>query len=256
MVVVILAGGMGTRIGEESHLKPKPMIEIGGMPILWHIMKVYSHYGFNDFVICCGYKQHMIKKFFAEYYCYASDIVFDFSGGEIQETVSAPREPWRVTAVDTGLSTMTGGRIKQIQKYVGNQPFMLTYGDGVADVNIPKLLAHHQTHGKLVTMTTVKPEGRFGFLDMAGDQIMSFREKSADDVGFINGGFMVCQPEVFHYIDGDATIFEREPLESLAEEGNLMAYKHSGFWQCMDTIRDKNRLEELWESGAAPWKLW
>lgn len=256
MVVVILAGGLGTRIGEESHLKPKPMIEIGEMPILWHLMKTYSHYGFHEFIICCGYKQHMIKKFFADYYCYASDIVFDFSGGEVKETISAPREPWKVTVVDTGLNTMTGGRIKRIKEYVGDEPFMLTYGDGVSDVDIRELCAFHEKHGKLVTMTTVKPAGRFGFLELEDNRISSFREKSSIDVGYINGGFMVCQPEIFDYIEGDDTIFERQPLEKLAEEGNLMAFKHHGFWQCMDTLRDKQSLEERWEANNAPWKLW
>ncbi|WP_293008619.1 MULTISPECIES: glucose-1-phosphate cytidylyltransferase [unclassified Oscillibacter] len=256
MKVVLLAGGFGTRISEESHLKPKPMIEIGDQPILWHIMKHYSSYGYNEFVICAGYKQHLIKQYFADYYLHRSDITFDFSNGGEMTIHNNISEPWKVTVVDTGLNTMTGGRVKRIQPYIGNEPFMLTYGDGVCDVDIGKLVKFHKSHGKLVTMTAIQPEGRFGVLDLEGDTIKAFREKSQEDMGYINGGFMVVQPEIFNYIEGDSTIFERAPLESTAEKGELMAFRHNGFWQCMDTQRDKQKLEELWESGNAPWRNW
>ena len=257
MKAVLLAGGLGTRISEESHLKPKPMIEIGDQPILWHIMKTYSHYGFNEFIICAGYKQHVIKEYFADYYLHRSDVTFDFStSGEI-EVHNNVSEPWKVTVVDTGLNTMTGGRIKRIQPYVGDEPFMLTYGDGVSNVDISALLRFHQAHGKLATMTAINVGQRFGVLDIAPDgQINSFREKQEDDGAVINGGFMVLQPEVFDYIEGDSTVLEKQPLERLAAEGQLMAYRHDGFWKCMDTQRDKMQLEELWASGAAPWKTW
>lgn len=257
MKTVILAGGLGTRISEESHLKPKPMIEIGGQPILWHIMKNYAAQGFNDFVVCCGYKAYVIKEYFADYFLHNCDVTFDFKDGRNTMEVHANNtDPWRVTLVDTGLNTMTGGRVKRVQSYIGNEPFMLTYGDGVADVDLKGLLKFHNAHGKAATITTVQPEGRFGVLDMNNDQILAFREKSQTDVSWINGGFMVMTPEIFDRISDDTTILEREPLESFAQDGQLMAYKHQGFWQCMDTQRDKQRLEILWESGRAPWRNW
>lgn len=257
MKVVILAGGFGTRISEESHLRPKPMIEIGGLPILWHIMKIYSSYGFNEFVICAGYKQHVIKEYFANYYLHRSDVTFDFSNGGEMTVHNNVSEPWKVTVVDTGLDTMTGGRIKRIQPYVADEPFMLTYGDGVADIDLAALLAFHRKHGKSATMTGVNVTQRFGVLDIdESGTINSFREKRKADGGVINGGYMVLQPEVFDYIEGDATVFEQQPLEKLAEDGQLMAYRHDGFWQCMDTQRDKNQLEEFWASHKAPWKIW
>lgn len=256
MKVVLLAGGFGTRISEESHLKPKPMIEIGGMPILWHIMKSYSKYGYNDFVICCGYKQYVIKEYFANYYLHNCDITFDFRDGNNIEIHNNMSEPWKVTLVDTGLNTMTGGRIKRVRKYLDDEPFMVTYGDGVSDINISELVKYHQSHGKIGTMSAVQPEGRFGVLDIENNQINAFREKSKDDSGWINCGFMVMNPEIFDYIDGDTTIFEKEPLEGLARDSQLMAYKHNGFWQCMDTLRDKEKLEKMWGSNNAPWKVW
>lgn len=256
MKCVILAGGFGTRISEESVLKPKPMIEIGEMPIMWHIMKGYSSYGINEFVICCGYKQHVIKEWFANYYLHNSDITFDFTQ-ENQLTVhSNVAEPWKVTLVDTGLNTMTGGRIKRIQKYIGDETFLLTYGDGVSDVDIKKLIEFHKGEGTIATLTAVKPEGRFGVLDINGNKVQSFREKSKNDMGWINAGFMVLEPEIFEYIDGDDTIFERKPLETVAAKGQLSVYKHDGFWQCMDTMKDKMNLEELWLNNKAPWKTW
>lgn len=256
MKVVLLAGGLGTRISEESHLKPKPMIEIGDKPILWHIMKEYSVYGYNDFIICCGYKQHIIKEWFNNYGLHNSDVTFDFQSGE-KNVHNNEAEPWKVTLVDTGLHTMTGGRIKRVQKYIGNEPFMLTYGDGVSDVNIKALVDYHQENQKMVTMTAIQPEGRFGVLDIAKDNtIRAFREKSKNDSGWINGGYMVLEPEIFDLIEGDTTVFEREPLEKAAEKGQLIAYHHNGFWQCMDTQRDKQKLEQLWEGGHAPWKKW
>lgn len=257
MKVVILAGGYGTRISEESYLKPKPMIEIGGKPILWHIMKEYSHYGFNEFIICCGYKQHMIKEWFADYYLHNSDVTFDFAENNKMTVHNNVTEPWKVTLVDTGLDTMTGGRVKRIEKYVGNETFMLTYGDGVSDVNIAQLVEYHRKHGKLATLTAVSLEQRFGVLDIDdGGQITSFREKSVIDGNRINAGYMVLEPEIFQYIKGDTTVFEKEPLEKLAEQGELMAYQHDGFWQCMDTKREMEKLEVLWDSGKAPWKVW
>lgn len=256
MKVVILAGGFGTRISEESHLKPKPMIEIGGMPILWHIMKAYSFYGYNDFVICCGYKQYVIKEYFADYFLHRSDITFDFSDNNKIEIHNNYSEPWKVTLVDTGLHTMTGGRIKRIQKYVGNERFMLTYGDGVSDVNIEELIKFHESNGKIGTLTAVRPEGRFGVLDIKNNNINAFREKDSNDMGYINAGFMVMEPEIFNYIEGDNTTFEREPLEAIAKQGELQAFKHFGFWKCMDTQRDKQELESLWNEEKAPWKLW
>ena len=256
MKVVILAGGFGTRISEESHLKPKPMIEIGEKPILWHIMKTYSQYGFNDFVICLGYKQYLVKEFFADYFLYASDITFDLAKNEMKVHDNFA-EPWKVTLVDTGLNTMTGGRVKRIQKYIGNEPFLLTYGDGVSDVNIEELVKYHKSHGKLATITTVNIAQRFGVMDITKEgQIESFREKNDADGSLINAGYMVMNPEVFDYIEGDSTVFEKGPLEKLAKDGQLMSYHHNGFWQCMDTQREKKHLEELWESGNAPWKVW
>lgn len=257
MKVVILAGGFGTRISEESHLKPKPMIEIGEMPILWHIMKSYSYYGFNEFIICCGYKAYIIKEYFSDYYLHRSDITFDFTADNKVEVHSNFAEPWRVTLVDTGLETMTGGRVKRIQKYVGNESFMLTYGDGVSDINIGEIVEFHKKHGKIATLTAINVGQRFGVLDIDKDNIIkSFREKSETDGSMVNGGFMVFNSQIFDYIEGDNTIFEKEPLEALAQKGELVAYKHSGFWQCMDTQRDKINLEELWKTGNAPWKKW
>ncbi len=257
MKVVLLAGGLGTRISEESHLKPKPMIEIGGKPILWHIMKSYSAYGFNEFIICCGYKGYAIKQYFADYYLHNSDITFDFSDENHMEIHSNTAEPWKVTLVDTGLHTMTGGRVKRIQPYIGDEAFMLTYGDGVSDVNITELVEYHKKHGKLATMTTVNVGQRFGVLDIEKDgTITAFREKSEDDGAVINAGFMVLEPQIFDYIEGDRTILEREPLERLAAEGQLRSFFHEGFWQCMDTQRDKQKLEELLENDEAPWRIW
>jgi len=258
MKVVILAGGYGTRISEESHLKPKPMIEIGEKPILWHIMKIYSHYGYNDFIICCGYKHYVIKEWFADYYLHNSDIMFDFTeDNKLTLLNTAAVEPWKVTLVDTGLNTMTGGRVKRIQKYVGNEPFMLTYGDGVADIDIDALVKFHQNHGKIATITTVNVGQRFGVIEMDdSDTIKAFREKSDSDGSVINGGFMVFQPQIFDYIDDDTTVFERKPLESMAKLGELKAYKHNGFWHCMDTQRDKQNLEAMWATDKAPWKVW
>lgn len=257
MKVVILAGGLGTRISEESHLKPKPMIEIGDAPILWHIMKLYSYYGFNEFVICCGYKGYMIKEYFADYYLHRSDITFDFSNNNEMIVHSNVAEPWKVTVVDTGLNTQTGGRVKRVQKYIGDEPFMLTYGDGVSNVNLNKLVAFHNKHKKIATITAVQPGGKFGVLEIDNEQnITNFTEKGKEDGGWINGGFMVLEPQVFDYIKGDSTILERKPFETLAEQGELAAFKHKGFWQCMDTQRDKSYLENIWGQGNAPWKMW
>lgn len=257
MKVVLLAGGFGTRISEESHLRPKPMIEIGGMPILWHVMKLYSYYGFNEFIICCGYKQHVIKEYFADYYLHRSDVTFDFTRNNEMTVHNNIAEPWKVTLVDTGLNTMTGGRVKRVRRYIGDEPFMLTYGDGVSNVDIQALLQFHRSHGKAATVTAVSVGQRFGVLDVNADgQIDAFREKQETDGSLINGGFMVLEPEVFDYIEGDATAFEKEPLENLARDGKLMAYRHDGFWQCMDTQRDRNLLETLWAENRAPWKLW
>lgn len=257
MKTVLLAGGLGTRISEESHLKPKPMIEIGDMPILWHIMKYYSHFGHNDFIICCGYKGYVIKEYFADYYLHRSDITFDFKSENKMTIHSNVAEPWRVTLVDTGLNTMTGGRLKRIQKYIGNETFMLTYGDGVSDVSLPKLLQHHRQSGKMATMTTVQLSARFGVVDIDSDStITSFREKADIDGSWINGGFMVFEPAIFDLIEGDQTVLEKYPLEQAARMGQLNAYKHHGFWQCMDTLRDKLLLERLLEKNEAPWKVW
>jgi len=257
MKVILLAGGYGTRISEESHLKPKPMIEIGDMPILWHVMKSYSHFGYNDFVICCGYKAYMIKEYFANYFLHRSDVTFDFANDNHITIHNNVAEPWKVTLVDTGLTTMTGGRVKRIKKFVGDEPFLLTYGDGVSDININDLIQYHKAHGKQATITAIQPGGRFGMLEIDSEgTIRSFKEKSIEDGGWVNGGFMVLEPEIFNLIEGDETILERYPLETLAEKGQLNAYKHFGFWQCMDTLRDKTHLEELWQSNKAPWKVW
>ena len=258
MKVVLLAGGFGTRISEESITRPKPMIEIGGMPILWHIMKEYSFYGFNEFVICAGYKQEFIKEWFANYFLHNSDVTFDFTNSENELIVhNNHTEPWKVTIVDTGLKTMTGGRIKRIKDYVGNEPFMMTYGDAVCDVDIAKLLEFHKSHGKIATLTAVTLEQQKGVLDIGGDNaVKSFREKNISDGASINAGYMVLNPKIFDYIDGDDTVFEREPLERLAESGELMSYKHKGFWQCMDNMREKELLEKLLSSNKAPWKKW
>ena len=258
MKVVLLAGGFGSRISEESIYKPKPMIEIGGMPILWHIMKEYAYYGHNEFVICAGYKQEYIKEWFANYFLHNSDVSFDFRDGKNEMTVHHSNlEPWKVTVVDTGYNTMTGGRIKRIQKYVGNETFFMTYGDGVCDVDMNKLLAFHQSHGKIATLTAVKQAQEKGVLNIGLDNsVKSFREKNLADGSPINAGYMVLQPEIFDYIDGDDTVFEKKPLETLANQGELMSYIHEGFWQCMDNIREKNMLERLLLNGTAPWKRW
>lgn len=258
MKTVLLAGGFGTRISEESQFKPKPMVELGGMPILWHIMKLYSAHGFNEFIICAGYKQHVIKEYFADYFLHTSDITYDFTQGTNQMTVLRnASERWKVTVADTGLNTMTGGRVKRVRDYIGNEPFLLTYGDGVSDLNITELVRFHRTHGKLVTMSAYNAGQRFGVLDIdnAGC-VRDFREKIQGDGNLINIGFMVCQPEFLDYIDGDDTMLEKVPLERVAREGQLMAYKHEGFWQCMDTVREKEQLEKMWASGRAPWKVW
>ena len=258
MKVVLLAGGYGTRISEESQFKPKPMIEIGGKPILWHIMKEYSYYGFNEFIICAGYKQHVIKEWFADYYLHNSDITFDFANSNRMTIHNNVAEPWKVTIVDTGLNTMTGGRIKRVKKYVGDEDFLLTYGDGVADININKLVEFHKSHGKIATLTAVHVDQRFGVLDIDRESLSvnAFREKSQADGSRINAGYMVMKPAIFDYIQGDNTVFEQTPLRTLAAEGQLKAYKHNGFWQCMDTKREMERLEDLWAGGNAPWKVW
>jgi len=255
--VVILAGGFGTRISEESHLKPKPMIEIGGRPILWHIMKTYSHYGFDEFVICLGYKGYAIKEYFAHYFLHEANVTFDFRNDNRRIVHEHTAEPWKVTLVDTGTETMTGGRVKRIQPYIGDEPFMLTYGDGVGDVDIRQLFEFHRTHGKLATVTSTQPSGRFGALKFgANDTVTSFQEKPEGDGGWINAGFFVMQPEVFDYIVGDHTILERDPLENLAREGQLASYRHRGYWQPMDTLRDKLHLEDQLKKNQAPWVLW
>lgn len=255
---VLLAGGFGTRISEETEFRPKPMIEIGGMPILWHIMKEYSAYGINDFVICAGYKQYMIKEWFNNYFLYTSDVTFDFTEGKKVTIHAQHSEPWRVTVVDTGNLTMTGGRIKRIQPYIGDETFLMTYGDGVCDVDIQKLIEFHRSHGKLATLTAVLQAQSKGVLNIAGDNtVKSFREKAQSDGAPINAGYMVLEPRVFDYLTGgDDCVFEQGPLERLARDGQLMSYQHRGFWQCMDTIREKRALDSLWESGKAPWKVW
>src|SRR4030042_4021710 len=257
MKVVCLAGGAGTRLSEETGIKPKPMVEIGGMPILWHIMKIYSAYGFNDFIICCGYKGQLIKEYFANYYLLRSDVTFDIQkhGMEVHQNHA---EPWRVTLVDTGEKTMTGGRIKRVKNYIGNETFCLTYGDGVSDINIKKLIEFHKGQKALATLTAVQPPGRFGVFDLheGETQIAVFREKMGGDGAWVNGGFFVLEPEIINYVSNDMTVWEQEPLQNIAKDGKLCAYKHTGFWQPMDTLRDKMYLEELWVSGKAPWKIW
>lgn len=256
MKAVILAGGLGTRISEETYIKPKPMIEIGGMPILWHILKIYSAHGVNDFIICCGYKGYVIKEYFANYFLHMSDVTFDMSKNSM-EVHQRHAEPWRVTLVNTGENTMTGGRLKRVASYLaGEEAFCFTYGDGVSDVNITALIAFHKTSQAKATLTATYPPGRFGALDFDGHKVQSFREKPKGDGGMINGGFFVLSPDVIDYIEDDNTMWERAPLERLADEGQLAAFQHTGFWQPMDTLRDKTYLEELWASGQAPWKVW
>ena len=255
MKAVILAGGLGTRISEETHLKPKPMIEVGGKPILWHIMKVYSAYGINDFIICCGYKGYVIKEYFANYFLHMSDVTFDMLSNKM-EVHQNNSEKWRVTLVDTGDSTMTGGRLRRVREYLDGSDFCFTYGDGVSSVNIGELVNAHKHSGAHATLTAVQPPGRFGALHLEKNRVVGFQEKPEGDGGWINGGFFVLSPKVIDYIEGDHTVWEREPLERLAKEGQLHAYFHNDFWQPMDTLRDKNHLEELWNSGKAPWKIW
>lgn len=257
MKAVILAGGFGTRLSEATNLIPKPMVEIGGKPILWHIMKTYSHYGINEFVICCGYKAYVIKEWFANYFLHASDVTFDLTNNKMQ-LHDCKAENWKVTLVDTGLNTMTGGRIKRVQKYIGNEPFLLTYGDGVADIDVANTIEHHKNSGKLLTVTAYKPKGKFGALeiDPNGD-VTSFTEKPAGDGIWINAGYFICQPEVFDYINnGDLTVFEKEPLENLAKDGQMTSFIHRGFWKPMDTLRDNTELNEMWDNNKAPWRVW
>ncbi len=258
MKVVLLAGGFGTRISEESETKPKPLVEIGGQPILWHIMKSYAYYGHNEFIICAGYKQNMVKKWFADYYLCNSDVTFDYRNEKNDVVIHEQHcEPWKITVVDTGLYTMTGGRIKRIQKYIGDEPFLMTYGDGVCDVDITKLIEFHKMHGKTATLTAVMQDQSKGVLNIGGDNaVKSFREKKMSDEVPINAGFMVLNQNIFEYIEGDETVFEKEPLERLAKEGQLMSYLHKGFWQCMDNVREKNILDKLIANGKAPWKKW
>ena len=255
MKAVILAGGVGSRISEETHLKPKPMIEIGGKPILWHIMKSYSAYGINEFIICCGYKGYMVKEYFANYFLHTSDVTFDMQNNKM-EVHQKFAEPWKVTLVDTGLETMTGGRLKKVESFVGDETFCFTYGDGISNVNISKLIEFHKNNKTIATVTAVQPPGRFGTLDISGDKITNFKEKPAGDGNWINGGFFVLEPTVFDYLKNDTTIWEREPLERLAKENQLSAFKHDGFWQPLDTLRDKNYLDDLWNSDKAFWKKW
>lgn len=257
MKVVILAGGFGTRISEESQFRPKPMVEIGGMPILWHIMKVYSHYGFNEFIICAGYRQHVIKEWFADYFLHTSDVTFDFTNGNELIVHRKHVEPWRVTIIDTGLNTQTGGRVKRIKDYVGDETFMLTYGDAVGDINVKELVEYHKSHNKIGTVSVYNFSQNKGVLELSSDgQVEAFREKSDQDADMINIGFMVFEPALFDYISGDEIIFEKEPMNGLVRDNQLMGYVHKGFWQCMDTLREKEKLERLWASGDAPWKLW
>ncbi|MCD5361658.1 glucose-1-phosphate cytidylyltransferase [Chromobacterium aquaticum] len=255
MKAVILAGGLGTRISEESYLKPKPMIEIGGKPILWHIMKTYSHYGVNEFVICCGYKGYIIKEYFANYFLHMSDVTIDMSNNQI-EVHQRYVEPWRVTLVNTGEDTLTGGRLMRVREHLGDGPFCFTYGDGVADIDINALIEFHHAHGKAATVTAIQPPGRYGALKIKGETVTGFQEKPAGDGAWINGGFFVLEPRVLDYIVDDQTSWEAEPLVRLAKEGQLMSYRHKGFWQAMDTLRDKNQLEKLWADGNPPWKVW
>jgi glucose-1-phosphate cytidylyltransferase len=257
MKVVLLAGGLGTRLSEETDTKPKPMVEIGGKPILWHIMKLYANYGFNEFVICAGYKAYIIKDFFYHYFMHSADMTFDMCSNQVTYH-NSHAEPWKVTVVDTGLNSMTGGRIKRVQEYIGNDTFLLTYGDGVSDVNIKELVQYHKKSGKLATLTAVQPSGKFGALQITENSLINaFKEKPQGDGAWINGGFFVCEPQVLDYItEGDSTVWERTPLESLARDGQLNAYKHSGFWKPMDTLRDKFELNDMWTGGKAPWKVW
>lgn len=256
MKVLILAGGFGSRLSEETDVRPKPMAEIGGRPILWHIMKIYSHYGFNDFVILLGYKGYYIKEYFANYFLHQSNVTIDLASNNM-EVHNNTSEPWKVTLLDTGLQTMTGGRIRRAKEFVGKDTFLLTYGDGVANINLDSLLAFHKKHGKSITMTAVQPEGRFGALQTGeGDQVLSFAEKPRGDGSWINGGFFVCEPKIFDYIENDETVFEQGPLEQLAIAGELYNYRHQGFWKCMDTLRDKVKLNEMWDTGEAKWKIW
>jgi glucose-1-phosphate cytidylyltransferase len=256
MKVVLLAGGLGTRLSEETVLRPKPMVEIGGMPILWHIMKIYSSHGYNDFVICLGYRGYFIKEYFANYFLHKSDITIDLSGNKM-EVLESQAEPWKITLVDTGINSMTGGRIKRIQPYIGNEPFLLTYGDGVSDVNISELVNFHKEHGRYCTVTAVQPSGRFGALNIGeSNEVNSFMEKPKGDGSWINGGFFVCQPNVFDYIGGDEITWEQGPMETIAAEGQMHTYKHHGFWKPMDTLRDKQELEADWSTGNARWKKW
>jgi glucose-1-phosphate cytidylyltransferase len=256
MKVVLLAGGFGTRLSEETDIRPKPMAEIGGKPILWHIMKGYAQFGFNEFVILLGYKGYYIKEYFANYFLHQSDITIDLKNNQL-EVHNNTSEPWKVTLLETGLHTMTGGRIKRAKDFIGDEPFLMTYGDGVSNVDIQALLSFHKKHGKAVTMTAVQPEGRFGALQTdANDRVLSFMEKPKGDGSWINGGFFVCEPKVLDYIQDDTTVFEQKPLEQLAAEGELYTYRHTGFWKCMDTLRDKVRLNELWDNGEAQWKSW
>lgn len=255
MKAVILAGGLGTRISEETAVRPKPMIEIGGMPVLWHLLKIYSHHGINDFIICLGYKGYLIKEYFANYFLHMSDVTFDLANNSM-EVHQQHAEPWRVTLVDTGDNTQTGGRLKRVARYLGNEQFCFTYGDGLADIDITSEIAFHKARKGLATMCAVQPPGRFGAIDIQDSRITRFEEKPSGDGSWINGGFFILEPGVLDYIDGDATIWERDPLEALARDGQLSAYTHNGFWQPMDTLRDKVKLEELWQSGNAPWKVW
>lgn len=257
MKVLLLAGGYGTRLSEETEVRPKPMVEIGGMPIIWHIMKIYSYYGFNDFVILLGYKGYQIKEYFANYFIHQSNLTIDVKTGEM-DVHSNNSEPWKVTLIDTGLNSMTGGRIKRAQDIIGNEPFMVTYGDGVADINIRKLVEYHKSHGKAVTITSVQPDGRFGVLKIEnGNEVVNFIEKiKGDGNNWINAGFFVCEPKVFDYIEGDDTIFEQDPLKNLARDGEVNTYMHEGFWKPMDTLRDKFSLQNMWETNKAPWRIW
>lgn len=255
MKVGILAGGFGSRLAEETEIRPKPMVEIGGYPILWHIMKHYAHYGYRDFVIGLGYKGEYIKKYFVDYCSLDGNVIVDFKTGRVVGNGGA-RPEWEVSLIETGIQTNTGGRIKRLQPYLGNETFMLTWGDGVSDINLDELLAFHRSHGKLATLTAVRPPARYGHLDLDGRRVVSFSEKPQTAEGWINGAFFVLEPKVFDYIEGDLTQFEKEPLENLARDGQLMAYHHQSFWQCMDTLREKHILQELWESGHAPWKVW
>jgi glucose-1-phosphate cytidylyltransferase len=257
MQTVILAGGLGTRIADELNTRPKPMVEIGGQPILWHIMKYYSHFGHNDFVICCGFKGHEIKQYFANYYLHRSDVTFDFTDNNRMTVHSNVAEPWKVTLVDTGQLTQTGGRVRRVRKYVGDEPFFLTYGDGVSDIDLDKLLEYHRRQRRTVTISAVQPRGRFGVIDFGSDgNVSGFREKATEEGGWINAGFMLFERGIFDYLTGDDCVLEREPFQRVAEDGKMNAYRHHGYWQCMDTQRDRGVLEKQWQSGKAPWKVW